>query len=121
MLCDVTQALKVGAITYATSYASQGVSDYYGYTWNVGRVFADGAISGISSELNGGSFADGFLMGAGMSLLTFAAYEMRQAMVKQSKLNPLNSSGESHGWFGDFFKLGGGRADEGATLLSDFP
>jgi filamentous hemagglutinin len=58
-------------------------------------------------------------MGAGMSMLTFAAYEMRQSMVKQSTLNKsgFNSSGKSAGMFGDFFKLGGGRADEGATTL----
>jgi RHS repeat-associated protein len=116
---SVTEALKVGAITYATSYASQGVSDYYGYTWNVGRVFVEGSISGISTELSGGDFGEGFLMGAGMSMLTFAAYEMRQSMVKQSTLNKsgFNSSGKSAGMFGDFFKLGGGRADEGATTL----
>jgi filamentous hemagglutinin len=57
-------------------------------------------------------------------MLTFAAYEMRQAMVKQSMLNtsPVNnSSGKSAGWFGDFFKLGGGRVDEGSSIAAPSP
>ena len=41
---------------------------------------------------------------------------MRQLEVNQSKLNPVNSSGESTGEYGDNFKLAGARAADGQVL-----
>lgn len=117
---SVTEAMKVGAVSYATSWALQGVNAYYGNTWTVGRVAIEGAIGGAAAKALGGSFSDGFAIGAGMSLLNWGAYEMRRSMVAQSKRNEfgLNSSGSSDGMYGDNFKLAGGRASGEATSLN---
>ena len=47
----------VGAITYATSVAS----NYVGANFSgVGMVLASGVVGGVSAELQGGSFEKGF-------------------------------------------------------------
>jgi RHS repeat-associated protein len=86
------------------------ISATYGNSWTIGRVAKEGAIGGIGSEINGGSFADGFRLAAGFSLLRFSAFKMRQEMVRQSCTpgNP-NCTGKSVGAFGDRTKIGGGR------------
>jgi len=89
-----------------------GIGGYYGNTWTATRVVAEGAVGGIGSELQGRSFADGFKLAGGFSLLRWGAYEMRQAMVTQSCRPPgnqMNRSGISAGAFEDQIKLGGGR------------
>ncbi len=46
-----------------------------------------------------------------IALVTDIAYNMRAAMVANSKLDSRNATGKSAGFFGDAFKLGGGRFD----------
>jgi filamentous hemagglutinin len=91
-----------------------GIGSYYGNSWGVGRVVAEGAAGGIASEINGGSFSDGLRLAAGFSALRWGAYEMRQAMIVQSCTPPgnLNCAGESVGTEFDGAirrKIGGGR------------
>jgi hypothetical protein len=71
----------------------------------------EGFIGGMSARLNGGSFKDGFLMASGYSLLSWGAYEMRQAMIRQSCTPPgnPNCTGVSAGAYKDGKKIGGGR------------
>lgn len=58
---------RVGAISYASSYALQAVGAYYGDAWSFGRVIAEGAVGGVSAEALGGDFWDGFWIAAGSS------------------------------------------------------
>ena len=95
-----------------------GAGAYYGNTWTAGRVAIEGAGGGIGSEIQGGKFAQGFLLAAAFSSIQWAAHEMRAVMVEQSEQNPLNSSGTSDGVGGDQFKLGGGRATPNDSTLS---
>ena len=96
-----------------------GTGAFYSNNWSLGRVAIEGTAGGISAEIQGGSFSDGFMFSAGFSALQWGARSMRQAMVKQSKGNPLNSMGDSDGMYGDNFKLGGGRAMDKDLSLSD--
>ncbi|MEZ5897861.1 MAG: RHS repeat-associated core domain-containing protein [Hyphomicrobiaceae bacterium] len=92
------------------------IGAHYGNRWTAGRVVAEGAVGGIGSEIQGGTFADGFKLAAGFSALRWGAYEMRQAMVAQSCSGPgpnPNCAGVSAGANGDNIKLGGGRVPEG--------
>jgi RHS repeat-associated protein len=116
---SMTYAVYVGGVNYVTSLAFQAVNSYYGNSWNIQRVLIEGTIGGVSAELGGGNFGDGFKMAAGMSLLNWSAYEMRKVMVAQSRRNSLNSSGESVGMYDDGFKLAGGRAEEGQMYLRE--
>jgi RHS repeat-associated protein len=107
---SMTQAYRAGAKAFASSYASAYVNDYYGSAWNMERVLVTSTVGGASAGLHGGKFADGFKFSFGMSMLSWANYSMRQDMITQSKLDPLNDgTGGSRGLFRDGFKLGGGR------------
>ncbi len=89
---------------------SGGLEAYFGANkWSLERVFAGGLASGASEVIHGGRFADGFKTGLGMSAFSAAALSMREKMIAQSRLNPLNAAGESVGFLGDGFKLAGGR------------
>ena len=109
---STTQAVRAGAIAYVTAEASSSVDAYYGDTWSWGRVAANSVVGGVSSELQGGNFMDGFKNAFIFSTLTYANYAMREAMIESSRLDPLsgNANGESAGFFRDHFKLGGARA-----------
>lgn len=109
----ITGGVK-GAIVGAISGALFGaIGGYYKSTWNVGRVLAEGAIGGVSSELGGGSFRDGFLLSAGISGLRWGARTMRQEMSENwSKNEYARDSAQSDGWYGDMDKHGGGRPPE---------
>ncbi|MDD5248611.1 MAG: hypothetical protein PHY45_06485 [Rhodocyclaceae bacterium] len=98
-----------------------GVDGYYGNAWGLDRVAANAVAGGISSRIQGGSFADGFTSRLGLSALTYANYLMRQDMIRSSLLDPDsgNAGGKSSGFFGDFFKLGGARFVDG--LICDSP
>ncbi|TQV82933.1 RHS repeat-associated core domain-containing protein [Aliikangiella coralliicola] len=88
-----------------------GISGYYQKVYSFGRALAEGTASGISSEMDGGKFIDGFKTVFVQGMLKAAAIKMRKIMIAQSKLNPLNATGISVGFMGDGFKLGGGRWD----------
>ncbi len=98
----------IGALTGG---AMGGVGAHYGSSYSAGRVLAEGAVGGASAELQGGDFGRGFLVSGGLSSLTWASLEMREAMIRQSLLNRTgdNARGGSAGFRGDSFKLGGCR------------
>ncbi len=106
---DLNFALEVGARAGAVAAISYGVSGYYGNTWNMERVFVSSVAGGVSAEISGGSFQDGFRISAVLSLMTLANYKMREAMIKQSELNPDNMGKDSDGFFGDKKGLAGTR------------
>ena len=83
----------------------------YGNRWTLGRIAVERTAGGIGSEIQGGSFANGFELTAGFDLLRWGAFEMREAMVEQSctPLGNLNCTGQSVGANGDGIKLAGGR------------
>jgi RHS repeat-associated protein len=100
-----------GALVGALSGAAFGlVSGFYGNTWNVQRVLADGVAGGFSAEIGGGKFGEGFAMALGFSAANWAARTMREKMWDSSLKNPANSSGSSMGFEGDGRRLGGCRA-----------
>ncbi|MBW7930881.1 MAG: hypothetical protein H3C57_06200, partial [Gammaproteobacteria bacterium] len=87
-----------------------GIGGQFGNAYSTTRVLAESAVGGIGAELQGGHFSDGFLSSGAMSSLTWASLEMRRVMVEQSYLQEGNHGGESAGFRGDGFKLGGCRA-----------
>jgi hypothetical protein len=108
---NIEAAFK-GAVTGAMG---GGINSYFGSKYSLARVAANGVAGGMGSVLRGGSFADGFRSSTIVSSLAYLNWEMRQAMVAQSKIDPLNDgTGFSKGMFGDGFKLGGGRWFQGA-------
>jgi RHS repeat-associated protein len=88
--------------------AMAGIGVGYGGHYAAGRVLAEATVGGVSAELRGGNFGDGFLTSGALSSLTWASLEMREAMIRQST-GP-NAEGISAGFGGDRFKLGGCRA-----------
>ena len=106
-----------GALVGALSGAMfGGIQGAFGSTFNAERVALSGVAGGISSETAGGNFWQGAAMGVGIAALQWGAYRMRQVEVSQSKLNSVNSSGQSAGANGDNFKLAGARAADGQVL-----
>jgi RHS repeat-associated protein len=104
-----------GAVTGAISGALFGaVGGYYKGALTTGRVLASGAVGGVTSEISGGDFWDGFKLGAALSMVQWAGDRMRQSMIKQSK--GLNAMGQSDGVNGDRFKLGGARTKDGWSM-----
>ena len=81
------------------------------YGWSPERIAANSLAGGVTEELRGGRFSDGFKTSFITSALSYMAVSMRASMVDQSRLNPTgaNSSGVSWGLQGDGFKGGGGR------------
>jgi RHS repeat-associated protein len=89
-----------------------GIQGFYGQSFNLGRMLASGVAGGVTAEVAGGNFGNGAALGLAMFAAQWAATSMRVDMVKQSMKEPLNASGQSRGWMGDFFKLGGGRVTQ---------
>ena len=98
-----------------------GVAGYYGNTWNLGRVGVTAFAGGAASEIEGGSFERGAEISGGFAFITDIAYNMRAAEVANSRIDPNNASGKSVGFFGDAFKLGGGRIDPRLSLALQVP
>jgi len=106
---SVRGAIK-GAVTGAVL---AGPFAAFGHNYSMARVAGDGVAGGVGSELQGGKFKDGFMAGAGLSLLAYGNYKMRDAMREQSCQTSHNCNGVSDGFFGDGTKLGGTRRTEG--------
>ncbi len=70
-----------------------------------------GVAGGLSSKLSGGSFSKGFNLAFAIAGLGEASQYMRNSMIDQSTIDIRNATGESAGFKGDDFKLGGGRHD----------
>lgn len=102
------RGIAAGALTGG---AMAGIGAAAGGGYSTGRVLAEATVGGVSAEMQGGEFLNGFVTSGSLSSLTWAALEMREAMVRQSLLNTAgrNASGLSAGFRGDGFKLGGCR------------
>ncbi|SSC11118.1 hypothetical protein BPUTSESOX_475 [uncultured Gammaproteobacteria bacterium] len=68
---SVSDAIKAAAIGAVSGAISGGISGSYGNTWNAQRIGASAMGSGISAELQGGSFKDGFKAGMISSSLRY--------------------------------------------------
>lgn len=109
----ITGGVRGAVAGLVTGGVLGGIHIAYGNRWTLGRVAAEGVTGGVGSEIQGGSFADGFRLAAGYSALRWSANAMRQAMVNQSCLpaGNLNCTGESVGTefdMGTPRKIGGG-------------
>jgi RHS repeat-associated protein len=115
---DVQQAFVRGSTTtYIMSSMGDWASDAGSAAGSAtGSVAADyatqvavsGVAGGVSAEIQGGDFWQGFVSSAAFAMLDIAAREMRAVMIAQST-GP-NSTGDSVGFWGDGFKLGGTRS-----------
>lgn len=81
------------------------------YGWSPQRVIANSIAGGVTSELQGGRFADGFRASFTISALTYIAVSMRADTVDNSRLDPRNASKISNGFGGDGFGSAGSRFD----------
>ncbi|MBI4754216.1 MAG: RHS repeat protein [Betaproteobacteria bacterium] len=132
MTGDLKEAARAGAFGAATGAAFSGLN--YALTqeaWfdmshtqfdhnsnpmlsggqRVTKVLGEAGITGTATRLRGGSFMDGFKNALPMLALGETSQYMRQRMILDSMKDPRNAAGISVGWFGDGFKLGGGRVD----------
>ncbi len=75
-----SDAFKNGLRGAAAGAIMGGISGGFGNTWNVGRVMLTSIGGGVSSEIMGGDFADGFKM----ALITSAAAYAYSAITTQS-------------------------------------
>ena len=106
----ITSGSMKGAVTGAFSGALfGGVGGYYGDVWSWERVGVESIAGGVSAEVNGGDFRDGFKFTAVMSTLTLANYHMRASERELSSINPDNLGTDSAGFFGDKKGLAGAR------------
>ena len=144
----VTGAISAGVFTGASGFVGSQVSHIglaggigpptFGMTavGNIVGSVAGGAASGatvggLSAAFYGGDIGEGVLEGAWkgaafsavMATLSSSADYMRREMIEQSLLNPTgaNSGGNSVGFKGDGFKLGGGRWVEGLPARQQMP
>jgi len=97
-----------GAFTGAI-FAS--VAGYFGNTYSVNRIAADSLASGISSEIYGGDFRDGLLIGALVSSAVYINVKLRRYETDHSKGTP-GQIGESPGHRGIAGKIGGARVNQ---------
>jgi RHS repeat-associated protein len=86
------------------------------YGWSPERVAANSLAGGVTSELRGGKFSDGFKSSFVTSALSYIAVSMRASAVDSSArfVDPqtgekLNLGAKSVGFMGDGIKLGGAR------------
>jgi RHS repeat-associated protein len=120
----ITTGTLKGALQGAAAGAIMGgVQGFYGTAFPVDRIAATGVAGGIGSEIQGGSFRDGFKLNGVIAGATWTALWMRNVMIAQSEgfVDPktgqrVNATGVSDGFNGDRFKLGGGRFDPNLAL-----
>lgn len=114
---DVLRGAALGAITGAIT---GGVAQHYGPTYSFGRVVSEGAAGGISAQIRGGNFSEGFNFAFAMAAVTYANQEMRNDQIKgssqprsadDSRTNLSPRGKYSKGMFGDGQKLGGTRLE----------
>ena len=100
--------------------ALRGIGVNAGGRWTPRRVLLSATVNGTAAAVSGGSFRRVALSSLRWGGLRYAATVMRRAMVAQSLLNPKNAGGLSAGFFGDNFKLGGGRYDTHGSSVNLF-
>ncbi len=113
------KSLITGAVSGAMSGA---IGAKFGKTWDLKRVGVTSIAGGITEELKGGDFLEGFITSFAISITTYFAIEMRKFQVKlSSKLtyDPMsetwgkwNASGDSMGFNGIGPKIAGNRITE---------
>jgi filamentous hemagglutinin len=104
--------LRAGFQGAVTGAVSGGINNYYGSSYPVSRIAANGAAGGMGAVLRGDSFSSGFRSSAIVSSLAYLNVQMREEMIAQSQIDSRNDgAGLSRGMFGDGFKLAGGRFD----------
>jgi RHS repeat-associated protein len=121
---------KVGVRSFATSYISGSVSAYANGLGSVNvntgaidwgaaatEVAVKGVAGGVISEINGGSFSDGFRSGAVMAVLDIAGRAMRG--YEKARSAKSNDMGESVG-MGDGAKLAGCRGGSTGICMGGF-
>lgn len=106
------QALLAGA----AGAIMGGVTGYYGNAYSASRVAVTAVGGGISSEIQGGSFKQGFKISGALAFTTWAAIKAREYMWEQSNKYldkngvPINATGDSVGYKEIGGKVGGVRA-----------
>ncbi|MBK8186090.1 MAG: RHS repeat-associated core domain-containing protein [Cellvibrio sp.] len=121
---NLNVAFKAGARAGATAALFYGVNAYYGDTWTMGRVFANGVAGGVSAEIYGGSFEEGFKLSFAVSMMRYTynkamnydltwkqgkglatpdgTYDESLGVPENNQVfgtnEPLNVSGESNFW-----------------------
>lgn len=120
---DVLRGAAIGAITGAIT---GGIAQKLGSSYSFQRVFYEGANGGLGSTLRGQKFEDGFKFTAIVSALSWANSAMRNDQIEKSKgigkdslgneITNIGEPGQSEGFLGDGYKLGGGRYPEGIDL-----
>lgn len=84
--------LKAGFKGAASGALFGGVAGYYGGSWSLGRVAATGIAGGLSSEINGQSFQEGFKLGVALSLVAWGFNKMT-ARTDELKMRSCNQPG----------------------------
>ncbi|MEX8502032.1 MAG: RHS repeat-associated core domain-containing protein [Leptothrix ochracea] len=120
---DVLKGAAIGAITGAIT---GGVAQKFGSSYSFQRVFYEAANGGLGSTLRGQRFEEGFKFAAIVSALSWANSAMRNDQIGKSKgigkdslgneIDNIGEPGQSKGFLGDGYKLGGGRYPEGIDL-----
>ena len=82
------------------------------YGWSPERIAANSLAGGVTSELRGGKFRDGFKFSFATSALSYMAVSMRADTVDNMAEDPRNSTRRSVGAFGDGNHTAGSRFDE---------
>lgn len=120
---SIGDAFKSGVIGGVAGAVTGGVAGRYQSEWGLEKVAAKSAAGGISSEIQGGDWRTGAGFALAMESLAWVNFEARQAQIKDSMkytdpetgLKP-NATGKSDNFWGDKFKLGGGRWKPGVSL-----
>lgn len=120
---DVLKGAAIGAITGAIT---GGVAQKFASSYSYQRVFYEAANGGLGSTLRGQKFEDGFKFAAVVSALTWANSAMRSDQIEKSRgihkdsgrnaIDNIGEPGQSEGFLGDGYKLGGGRFTENVNL-----
>lgn len=105
----VSDALQAGAKGAFSGTVLGGVGGYFGRSWSLSRVGANGVVGGATSKLNGGNFKEGARFALAVSFTSYIGYRMHKSAVKNSSNNPNNIDGESTGAYGSGVKVAGAR------------
>ncbi|MSQ98592.1 MAG: hypothetical protein EXR85_04760 [Xanthomonadales bacterium] len=113
----VSGSLK-GAVRGAFAGAlTGGVAGYFGNTYSLNRIAADGVTGGVSAEIFGQKFKDGLILGTLISSATYLSVKLRAYQKAQSEQFP-GQIGQSPGFRGITDKIAGERIYEESWVES---
>ena len=75
-----------------------GIQETFWDALTFGKAIAEGTAGGITSELSGGNFSDGFKLGIATAGLEWAARRMKEIEVNNSMKNQYTQENASHGY-----------------------